>query len=876
MYDGSVWVDLSFLYTHPSTHSIDIITETSELKIMTSGERTKLSGISTNANLYVHPDTHAASMIDESVTRRFVSDTEKSIWNSKQADLVANSANIFSSESTDKLFVYKPLTQEFKAITKGDFLAGLSGGGGGEDQYVFVNKSQEFTATAGQSIFNLTTGQFNVGTERAKVYIWGNRQPKSAFTENSPTQIQLSQGVEVGTKVLIEWFEITNVMNYIHAANHATGGVDALTPANIGAEPSISEGTSSQYYGGDKTWQTLNKASVALGSVENYAIATQAEAQAGTSNVKYMTPLRAKEAISALATKTENSTTNGNIRVDGAEVVVYTHPASHSLDIITETAGLKVMTSAERTKLAGIATSANLYVHPNHSGDVTSVADGATTIANSAVTLAKMQNITTSSILGRVTASTGIVEVLTPANVRTIITDSSNRFLTDAERTTWNGKQNALGFTPENSANKGANNGYAPLDSTAKVPLVNLPDASKQQTYVVLNTTARNALTGLISGDKAFETATGDSYIWNGTSWLLFADADWANVNLEWTNIDGRPSSTVANIDSAVTQMHSHSNKATLDAIQQALTTTLKGNYDSAFSHISVTTNPHSVTKTQVGLGSVENYALATQAEAEAGTSAVKYMTPQRTSQAITILQAVKSVAGKTGVVTLVPADAGAEPAFTKNTGFNKAFGTTAGTVSEGNHAHATLYEPINANIQAHISSTANPHATTKAQVSLGSVENYGIATQAEAQAGTSNIKYTTPLRVAEAISQLQAVKSVAGKTGIVTLVKADVGLSNVEDKSSATIRGEITSSNVTTALGYTPTKKVTFNFGNGSAVQFDLTHNLGTKDINVVVYENATDEQMVADIKALNTTQVRINVAVAPTSNQYRAVIIG
>jgi len=45
---------------------------------------------------------------------------------------------------------------------------------------------------------------------------------------------------------------------------------------------------------------------------------------------------------------------------------------------------------AEQTKLAGIATSANNYTHPNHSGEVTSTADGATVIANNAVTNAKM------------------------------------------------------------------------------------------------------------------------------------------------------------------------------------------------------------------------------------------------------------------------------------------------------------------------------------------------------------------------------------------------------------------------------------------------------------------------------------------------------
>ena len=49
------------------------------------------------------------------------------------------------------------------------------------------------------------------------------------------------------------------------------------------------------------------------------------------------------------------------------------------------------------------------------------------------------------------------------------------------------------------------------------------------------------------------------------------------------------------------------------------------------------------------------------------------------------------------------------------------------------------------------------------------------------------------------------AVDSVAGRTGVVSLTSSDVGLSNVENKSSATIRSEISSSNVTTALGFTP-----------------------------------------------------------------------
>lgn len=61
----------------------------------------------------------------------------------------------------------------------------------------------------------------------------------------------------------------------------------------------------------------------------------------------------------------------------------------------------------------------------------------------------------------------------------------------------------------------------------------------------------------------------------------------------------------------------------------------------------------------------------------------------------------------------------------------------------------------VNDALIAHINNKTNPHAVTKSQVGLGSVENYGIASAAEAKAGTSNAKYVTPVRVKEAIEGL-------------------------------------------------------------------------------------------------------------------------
>ncbi len=104
------------------------------------------------------------------------------------------------------------------------------------------------------------------------------------------------------------------------------------------------------------------------------------------------------------------------------------------------------LSASDKTKLDGIAASANNYSHPNHSGDVTSVGDGATTIAANAVTNTKMADVPTATIKGRVTAATGDPEDLTAAQVRTLINvaDGATANATDAalrDRATHTGAQ---------------------------------------------------------------------------------------------------------------------------------------------------------------------------------------------------------------------------------------------------------------------------------------------------------------------------------------------------------------------------------------------------------------------------------------------------
>lgn len=66
-------------------------------------------------------------------------------------------------------------------------------------------------------------------------------------------------------------------------------------------------------------------------------------------------------------------------------------------------------------------TSVTAYTHPNHSGDVTSVADGATTIAADAVTNAKMANMAANTIKGNNTAGSENPVDMTVAQLITML-----------------------------------------------------------------------------------------------------------------------------------------------------------------------------------------------------------------------------------------------------------------------------------------------------------------------------------------------------------------------------------------------------------------------------------------------------------------------
>jgi hypothetical protein len=200
--------------------------------------------------------------------------------------------------------------------------------------------------------------------------------------------------------------------------------------------------------------------------------------------------------------------------------------------------------------------------------------------------------------------------------------------------------------------------------------------------------------------------------------------------------------------------------------------------------------NPHSTTKAQVGLGSVQNYGMATEAEARAGVVANKYMTPLQTKQAIETL-ATTGLTGHLDDLNNPHSTTKAQVGLPLVENYPIATALEAEAASRNDRYMTPLMTAkaiqvlVKDSMDIHINATNNPHMTNKTQVGLGNVLNYGIATQAEAEAGALNTSYMTPLmtrKAIEAIATGSIGAHLADDQNPHATTKAQVGLSAVQN----------------------------------------------------------------------------------------------
>lgn len=147
-------------------------------------------------------------------------------------------------------------------------------------------------------------------------------------------------------------------------------------------------------------------------------------------------------------------------------------------------------------------------------------------------------------------------------------------------------------------------------------------------------------------------------------------------------------------------------------------------------------------------------------------------------------------------------------------------------TVEEGTSA-ATTYrqDQVNGTIGSSTISwvTFGTSAPAATETTAGIAE---LATQAEVDAGTDDLRIVTPLKL-------------------------------------ATWSGRI--------------KKYSTNIGDGSATSYTITHNLNTRDVIIRVFPNSGNyDDVEVDVYRPSTTTATLVFATAPTSNAYRVVVIG
>lgn len=131
----------------------------------------------------------------------------------------------------------------------------------------------------------------------------------------------------------------------------------------------------------------------------------------------------------------------------------------------------------------------------------------------------------------------------------------------------------------------------------------------------------------------------------------------------------------------------------------------------------------------------------------------------------------------------------------------------TATVDPEGYVTFETMQKALN----THTGNKSNPHSVTKSQVGLGNVPNVATNDQTPTYSDTTTlVTLSSGEKISIAFAKIKLaittlINHLANKSNPHGVTKSQVGLGNVENKSSATIRGELTKGNVTTALGYTP-----------------------------------------------------------------------
>lgn len=378
--------------------------------------------------------------------------------------------------------------------------------------------------------------------------------------------------------------DMTGGKDIVEKLEGITAAINAANDAN---------GTS--HVGDTNNPHRVTKLQVGLGAVENYPTANIAEAVSGLSNELYMTPVRVRNFV-------ENYV--------NPLVEIHTLRNDNPHGVTKNQVGLgNVLNYGVATPEQTVAgTSNTLYVTPV---SIKAVLDASVfPVISAHTTRVDNPHSTTKAQVGL-----ALVENLPLASQAEAIAGSRNdRYMTPLS--TYQMVSQYIG--------EGMNNHISSLDNPHRVTkgqigLSNVMNYSIASDVEMILGTADNLYSTPKGVRAAIEEVALSSY-------------------RDHTNDGNNPHGTTKNqvglglVDNYPTATRAEAvagtatNRFMTPATTQAMLENVVG--DSVGSHVGRQDNPHSVTKVQVGLGSVDNYATATQVEALEGTSESLFMTP--------------------------------------------------------------------------------------------------------------------------------------------------------------------------------------------------------------------------------------------------------